>query len=595
MGARPGLDQEGDLRVKVSCDGKPQVDLPLVSLTVRRAFNRVPWAELIVQDGDMASGKFKLGDGNAFEPGTKVLISAGYGPASEPLFDGIVVGIGIKIDGPNAARLVVECRDPVCRMTLGRNNANYLQQKDSAIIGKLIGQYDGLTADVVETTLEHDELVQYDCSDWDFMLARAECNGLLVNVANGRVSVQPPQGQRMVGELAWGRDLYAFSAHTDARHQYTAARATAWDAQQLAIVQGSEAKPTALLQQGDLSGQKLAKVASPKTLALHTATQQEQAALTTWAEATQMKAALARIRGRLTCRGYSGIEPGAVIQVERVGRHFAGEVLVSAVEHCLDNSEWHAEVEFGLAPDWHMMRDDVQMPAAAGLLPGVGGLQIGVVLKLDGDPKDAQRIQIKLPVMQAETEGVWARCLQFYGSNGFGALFLPEVGDEVIVGYLNDDPSHPVVLGSLYSGKHAPPYPIEADNDTKAIVTRAKHKIEFNEKDKILTITTPGKNKLVLDDDDQSILIQDQHNNSIKLSQDGIALDTPYDITLSAKKNIKLDAQMAIELTAQANAKIAGLNIDCEAQAGFSGKGNAKAELSSTGQVTVSGSLVKIN
>jgi uncharacterized protein involved in type VI secretion and phage assembly len=237
----------------------------------------------------------------------------------------------------------------------------------------------------------------------------------------------------------------------------------------------------------------------------------------------------------------------------------------------------------------------VVAPPASGLLPGIGGLQIGVVLKLDGDPLNAQRIQISLPVTQAQTQGVWARLIQGYASNGFGAFFLPEVGDEVIVGFLNDDPCHPVVIGAVYSANHVPPYAIEAANDTKAIVTRARHVIAFDEKNKTVTITTPGKNKVVFDDTAQSILLQDQHNNSVKLSEAGIACDSPYDITLTAQGSIRMSANVSIELTAQADVKAAGLNVQCEAQVGFTGKGGATAELSAAGQTTVQGAMVMIN
>jgi phage gp45-like len=113
--------------------------------------------------------------------------------------------------------------------------------------------------------------------------------------------------------------------------------------------------------------------------------------------------------------------------------------------------------------------------------------------------------------------------------------------------------------------------------------------------DKIITVTTPGNNKLVLDDKDKSILLQDQNGNSIKLSDSGIALDSAKDITLNAKGGITLDAVNAISITSKADVKASGLNISCEAQAGFTGKGSATAELSASGQTTVKGAMVMIN
>lgn len=595
MPTYPSIQQDGVLRITVSSNGTALPDLTIVSVTVRRAFNRIPWAEIVIRDGDMPTGEFAYSDAETFAPGATLTIQAGYGDDEEQIFSGAVMRHGIRIDGNNDSRLVVECRDLAVKMTIGRRNANYVDQTDGDVLGALISAH-GLTPNVGTTTGTYGEMVQFYSSDWDYLLARAEFNGMLVDVEDGTVNVQAPDasGNPAFG-LTWGADLYEFDAETDARWQYESVQATAWDPSQQAIVQGEAATPAPLNAQGDLDGATLAKVIGLQTWQLQTATTQEQATLTGWAKAVQTRAALARVSGHLRCMGTALAKPGALVQVSGVGKRFSGAVYVTAVEHALVGGTWHTDIEFGLAPEWKPAPHDVQGPLAAGLLPAVSGLQIGVVQQLDGDPAGAQRIQISLPVMQAQTEGVWARLLQGYASNGFGMFFLPEPGDEVIVGYLNDDPSHPVVLGSVYSAKHAPSYVLEAPNNTKAIVTRARHVVAFDEDKKTITVTTPGKNQIVFDDTDQSILIQDQHSNSIKMSSAGIACDSPYDITLNAKGNIRMTASMAIEMTAQADVKASGLNVQCEAQVGFTGKGAATAELSASGQTTVKGALVMIN
>ncbi|HUB90424.1 MAG TPA: type VI secretion system tip protein VgrG [Dyella sp.] len=595
MADSPNANTEGAVRVSIKADGQTHTGLPIVALTVRRAINRIPWAEIVLADGDMPTGKFELSDEPTFAPGAALTISAGYGDDETALFTGIVVRHSVKIDGESHSRLVIECRDKAAKMTIGRNNANYLKQKDSDIISTLIGNH-GLSADVASTNTQYDELVQFYCSDWDFMLARADANGLLINVDAGAVSVQAPSTSgSAVLTCTWGEDLIAFEADIDARSQYTAVQAVSWDPKQQAVVEGNSADPVALNKQGNLDGKTLAQVASPATYILQTGATQPMATLTDWAKAAQQKAALARIRGRMRFRGNAAAVPDSLIEVKGVGERFSGAVYVSAIEHELGNGDWTTQAEFGLRPEWHVERGDVSAPLNGGLLPGVSGLQIGVVLKLDEDPEGEQRIQVKVPVLQAQTEGVWARLLQFYASNAFGAFFLPEVGDEVLLGYLNDDPSHPVVLGSLYSSSRKPPYTLEAQNNTKAIVTRCLHKIEFNEQDKIITVITPGKNQVVLDDKNQSITVQDQHNNSIKLSSAGIALDSQSDIKLTAQGGVTITANAAININAQAELKATGLNVTCEAQVGFTGKGSATAELSAAGQTTVKGAMVMIN
>lgn len=585
----------GPLRVSISAAGKTLTALPVISATIRRAINRIPWAEIVLQDGDMPTGSFELSDADTFVPGTDIVVSAGFGDEEAVLFTGVVMRHGVKIDGASNARLVVECRDKAAKMTIGRSNANYLQQKDSDIVSMLIGNH-GLSADVQGTDTQYDELVQFYCSDWDFMLARADANGLLVNVDAGKVSVQPPNTSGSAAlSVSWGIDLMSFEADIDARNQFEAVQAASWDPKQQAVSLGDSASPVSLNAQGNLDGSTLAQVASPATYVLQTGTVQPAATLTAWAKATQQKAALARIRGRMRLLGNATVVPDSLIEVKGVGTRFNGAVYVSAVEHRLANGNWISEVEFGLRPEWHVERSDVMAPANGGLLPGVSGLQIGVVLKLDGDPEGEERIQVKLPVLQAQTEGVWARLLQSYASNAFGAFFVPEVGDEVLIGYLNADPSHPLVLGSLYSSSRKPPYAIEAANNTKAIVTRCLHKIEFNEEDKIITIITPGNNQVVLDDKNQSILVQDQSNNSVKLSSNGIDLTSQSDIKLTAQGGVTISANAAINIESQADVKVAGLNVNCEAQIGFVGKGSASAELSASGQTTVKGVMVMIN
>jgi len=596
MANSPQLDTEGVVRVTLYSEGTALADTVLVmSVTVERAVNRVPSARLVIVDGNMPEKDFPISDAGDFKPGAAIKINAGYGPEEETIFEGIVIKHAVQITGQNDARLVVECRDKSVKMTVGRKNANYVDQTDSDVISKLISAH-GLSGDVEATSIQNPELVQYYCSDWDFLLARADANGLLLVADAGKVSVKAPDpSAEPTLKVTYGLDLMEFHAELDARTQYASAQAVSWDLATQAAVLGSEAQPTALNAQGDLDSATLAQVLGLSSYRLQTAAPATKETLTAWAKAQQLKSGLSRIRGRMSFQGSAKAVVGGLIELEGVGKRFSGKVLVSGVTHRIGDGDWVTEVTFGLSPEWFTERTDVGAPPASGLLPAVEGLQTGVVMKLDGDPAGEQRVQVSVPVMQAETEGVWARLLQFHGSSGFGAFFLPEVGDEVVLGYFNHDPSHPVILGSLYSSKRPPPYALAAENDTKAIVTRCKSKIEFDEKDKVITVTTPGNNKVVLSDKDKSILLSDQNGNQVELGPNGISLTSPKDIKLSAKGAISVDAVGAISLTAKADVKSAGLNVACEAQVGFTAKGNASAELSAAGQTVVKGAMVMIN
>ncbi len=586
---------DAPLCLVVLCDGQPQADLPIISCSVRHALNAVPSARLVISDGDMSSQCSPLSDSALFRPGAEVEIRAGYGDQDERVFSGIVVRHGFSISGENDSRLVVECQDKACKLTLGRRSAHHVNQTDGEVIQRLIANA-GLKAEVDATPITHRSLVQQACSDWDFMLARAELMGLLVEVAGGTVRVKAPDvSAKAVLTLTWGSDLIALDADIDARSQWAAVQAQGWDPAQQAVLQGASAAPLALNAQGDLDSAALAAVASPATLVLQNAATSDRGVLDRWARSVQLRAGLARIRGRMRFQGHAAARPGCLVTLAGVGQRFNGDVFVSAVEHQMQDGNWTSEATFGLDPQGPLAHPDTTAPLAGGQTPSVSGLQVGVVARLDGDPAGQGRIQVTLPGLGPGAGAVWARLLQFHASKGFGAFFPPEPGDEVLVGHLDGDPSHPVVLGSLYSSQRPGPYPLSPGNATRAIVTRSGHRVEFNDEDQGITVTTRGQNRLVLSDTDKGVLVHDQNGNRIRLGETGIALDSPKDIRLTARGGITLEATGTVAIRSQADVQASGLNIACEAQVGFSAKGSASAELSAAGQTTVKGAIVMIN
>jgi len=596
MADSPNLSGGGVIKLSLFSDGAAiDEDIPVVSVNVIKAVNKVPFARIVLLDGDMPEQDFPVSNSDQFKPGKEIKINAGYDDEEETIFEGIVVRHGIKVSGDNYSRLVIECRDKAAAMTVGRKNANYIDSKDSDVITKLISD-NSLTATVTATTTEHKELVQYYCTDWDFMLSRAEVNGMVVCVEAGEVTVGPPLGDEAATlVVTYGEDMMEFSADLDSRSQLTSVESVAWDPATQAVVVAEESNVT-VGESGNITSDDLAKVLGLDKFCLQSPAPQETGALTDWAKGQQLKAALARIRGRMKFQGSSLAEVGGMIELAGVGERFNGTVYVSSVEHEIANGQWSTRVDFGMSDSWFAEQRDLIAPPASGLLPGVDGLQIGVVMKLDEDPAGESRIQVSLPVMQAETEGVWARLASFHASEGIGAFFIPEVGDEVIIGYLNNDPSHPIVLGSLYSSKRAMPYELTADNYIKGLVTKEELKIEFDDENKVITIVTPGNNTVVLSDDGKSILLQDQNDNKVELSDSGIVLDSPKDITVSAQGKIAMTAVGNIELSSSGgDVTEEGLNITHTAQVGFTAEGNATAEVSASGQTTIKGAMVMIN
>ncbi len=596
MADSPLKNSDGVVGYSISCDGNPiATTTEVVSIDIQFNINRITTATLVFNDGDMPTGTFPLSETDTFKPGSVVKIQLGYDQDLVDIFTGVIIKHSIKVSGENDARLTIECKDKAIAMTVGRKNANYIDKKDSDIITQLIGSYSTLTADVAATTTTHKELVQFYCSDWDFMVARAEANGMLVNLDAGTVSVKAPAvSGSPVLSITYGIDIVDFSADLDARHQFQKVSGNAWDLATQALQQ-SEAASVTLNAQGDITSATLASVIGLSEFRLQSTVPLESEFLTSWAKAQQIKSGLARIRGHVSFQGNALAKPGTLIELAGLGTRFNGNIFVSGVNQRVVDGNWTTRVEFGMSPNWFTESTDVIAPPASGITAGISGLHIGVVMKLDADPESQHRVQVSIPEMSATTDGFWARLANFYSSNSFGAFFIPEIGDEVVLGFFNDDPSHPVILGSLYSSKNAPPYTLAAENNTKAIVTRTKMKMEFDEEKKIITIITPGANKIVISDDGKSILLQDQNSNKVTLDSAGITLDSPKDITLTAKGKIVLNATNNIEATAKMDIKQTGLNITSTANVGFTAKGSATAEVSAAGTTTIKGAMVLIN
>lgn len=587
---------DGVLSFTITCDGAPLPDIvQVVSIETNHSTNRIPSATITVLDGDMPNAAFPVADQGNFKPGTQVVISAGYGLTVKPIYSGVVVRHSVEISGENYARLIIECRDKALAMTVGRKNANYVNQTDHQIIAALIAAHAGLSAAVDSTSITYKELVQYYVSDWDYMMARAEANGLLVTVDAGTVTVAAPAaGGAPVLTVTYGTDLLEFQAELDARWQLASVTGTSWDPASQAVLEQT-AKPLALTGQGDTTSVTLAGVLNAGDFGMQTAAPLDSAALTAWTRAQQTKAALARIRGRMVFQGSALAKPGALLTLAGVGAHFNGNVIASNVIHRIKEGNWLTEVEFGMPGYWFADTHQLHAPEASGWTAGIAGLHNGVVKKLDADPEGQYKVQVSLPLMKAATDGVWARLSTYYGSAGFGAFVIPEIGDEVILGFFNNDPSCPVILGSLYSSKRVPPYELTAENNFKALVTRSKLKMEFDDDKKVITFITPGNNKVVLSDDAKSILLQDQNGNKVELSPSGILLDSPKDITIKAAGKVAISAVQNVEVAAQMDVKVSALNINHNANVGFVAKGAATAELSAAGQTTVKGALVMIN
>ncbi|WP_239670632.1 phage late control D family protein [Vibrio variabilis] len=165
----------------------------VISINVFYQVNHVAYAELEIVDGSVAKQTFTASAGDTFKPGTTISISAGYNSNEETIYEGVIISHAIRITDSNQTTLNITCKDQAVAMTIARNSKSYLQQSDSDVINAIIGNYSKVSTDTVDSiSNKHDELVQFHCTDWDFLLTRAEANGMVVSNQQNKLSVAAP-------------------------------------------------------------------------------------------------------------------------------------------------------------------------------------------------------------------------------------------------------------------------------------------------------------------------------------------------------------------------------------------------------------------
>ncbi|GHC57915.1 type VI secretion system tip protein VgrG [Ulvibacter litoralis] len=547
------------------------------SIAVEKEVNRIPFAQLVFFDGSAASQDFPLSNKDELIPGNDIEIKAGYHNDEATIFKGLIIKQSLKIR-ENGAVLIVECRDKAVATTLGRKSKYFYDNSDSTIIEEILNDYN-IEIDIAKTNYDHKEMVQYNASDWDFMITRAQANGYVCFVDDGKITIDKPNlSEAPIQTIRYGDTLLSFDAEMDARNQYNKITSYGWNPSDQEIVE-NEARNPHLVVNGNISTSDLAKVFDVENLQLKQGGNYNTAVLQEWSDAKAVFQQLSKTRGNVKFQGIPEVKPGVILKLEGVGDRFNGSVFISAIRHELVDGNWTINAEFGINPQWFSETYDINENPASGLLPAVNGLQIGIVSQLESDPDGEDRILVQIPIINNEEQGIWTRVASLDAGENRGAFFRPEIGDEVIVGFINDDPNHAVVLGMLNSS--AKPAPIDAtdDNHEKGFVTRSEMKLLFNDDKKSITIETPAGKKITIDEEAGSIIIEDDNNNTLTLDSDGIIANSGKDVTLKAVGDVTIE----------------GTNVTINANTQFKAEGISGAEVSTSGIAVLKGSLVQIN
>ena len=533
----PGTDEAKDVVSQtILIDGTPlSNEIELAQITVNKTFNKIASAKVVLLDGSASDRDFPLSDGELFKPGNTITIQLGYHEDVDTVFEGIIVKHAIKARQNGSSVLVIEAKDEAIKLAAARKSAYYINQTDSSVIEDIASDF---APDVDPTSYPHPQLIQFESTDWDFICTRAEANGMLVLTDDGTLVVKKPSASGdAVLTATYGDNIFEFEAEMDARRQPESVDSASWDYTKQKPEQ-SDPGTAEFDETGNLSADDLGSVLGAEVTLDHPghlAHDQLQA----WSDAVALRSQLSKAVGRVRIEGNAEVKPGSVITLDGVGDRFNGDVVVTGVLHTYDGN-WLTDIQFGWSDDWFYTKENVMQAPASGLLPGVTGLQIGLVLDTADAEGGQYRVKVHVPTIRSGNEGLWARVATLDAGAKRGVYFRPQRDDEVVLGFLGSDPREPIILGYLHSkSSHESPLPEEEGKQQFGFVTKAGLKLVFDDSNKRMSLVVPsgtGKKTITVNNDSGALELKDENQNTIKMDTSGITIQSSKIVTIKGSQ-----------------------------------------------------------
>lgn len=505
------------------------------------------------------------------------------------VFKGVIAAIEPEfIEGGAYAMLVVRAYDKSYLLHRGTKTMAYVQQTDSDI-AHAICQEAGLQAEVQATSVVHPHVLREDTSDFDFLKLLANRNGYVAVFHEGKLHFKPP-GALGFGEvtLEYGKTLRDFRPMLSMAGQVNEVTVQGWDPKTKQAVTGQATSAAFVSSATGITGQRgyaMARSAHGAKSRHITDAWDTQAANDVIAKAVLDRLAANDMTGEGTAFGNPLIKAGGQVNIQKLGTRFSGKYFVTRVRHRLDPAQaydtefWFGGMNSGTLAS--MVAEDRRGTAPLGRpLPGL----MTAVVTNNNDPDSLWRVKLKYPQLADDQESFWAPVVSVGAGPNRGLMVLPEVNDEVVVGFVNGDINRPFVLGNTWNGSDAAPESQSSAVQSGAVEvrtfkTRAGHILRFTD--------TSGSEKIEL--------IDKKTSNSIVIdtANDTITIKAGKDIVLEATGDIKLKGvNIKLEGTAKVEIKAPTVEAKADAQIKLAG---AMAELSASGITKVSGSMVNIN
>jgi phage protein D len=519
-------------------------------------------------------------EGSRIHIGSRVRVSANAlgQTTSETLIDGEVT----SIEGHYAdmgCGTVVRGYDPSHRLHRGRRATTYRNAKISDI-ARTIAREAGLTAGAIDDSGAVVEVVpQFGVSDWDFLQGHARELGYELTVtgqklnfrraASASTTASAAGGGSRPLELVLGANLVEFRPRLSAGQQIEDVQVRAWDPVAKKVLVGSARTRAENLQLSAQPGTVARTFRSGSHLT-------HQAPLGSQAEVDAAARSLAERIGSLLCEaegvvfGAPALRAGVAVSVSGVSKPFVGHYVLTRTQHVFDGDGYRIRFVvsggeerslFGLA----------SAGSGHAAYSGGGPLMHGAVIAEVADNDDPQRlgrVRLKFPTLSDSYVSDWARVVQVGAGPDSGAVFLPEVKDEVLCAFEYGDVRRPYVIGGLHNGKDKPRLGdglVDAGKVTRrGFVSRKGHRIVMLDGDRasgIALLSADGQLRVSLNQTKGQIHIHAKGPVVIDTDSGAVAITGGGDVALEARGQLSLKGTAGVKIESDAAVEVSGKPI----------------------------------
>lgn len=542
-----------------------------------------------------------------FKVGAKIALKVQTADPGSPLSltSGEVTAIGVDIDRTGT---FTEIRgfDDAHRLFRGRRVTSYPNMTVADIVRK-VAQRANLKVGTIDPVpgfggRPNTQISQDNVSDWEFLSRLANAVGAQLTVLDGvlefRLPAKPSGAPDTTAKahtdplvLEAHRTLIALRASVTAAEQVPEVQVCGWDVDTKKEVNATATPHTAGSEVTGVDPVTLAGTfGSPPFLAAESPLRtQAQARATADALAAQLGGACVELAG--AARGNPKLRAGTAVTLANVGQPFEGKYTLTSTRHLFADHTGYT-TEFTVSGRQERSLYGLMAGGAGTASAGGHGLVPAIVSDVR-DPAKYGRVKLTFPWLSKQFSSGWARVVQTGAGKDRGTVILPEVGDEVLVGFEQGDFDAPYVLGGLHNGKDPVPKlstePVDGGSGEIAVrgfVSRAGHRMEFVETDGIIIATGDGKLVVKLDKKNQMIELTSAKGVTIK-ADNGVRVDSGTGPLELRGQSVQIKSNTDVQIKGSTGVKVEGTTVSVT--------GQGQAELTASGMVTVRGGMVKIN